>query len=94
MHEETQGDERSPWKTPREAADYLGFTYGTLKTWRARGAGPRYHKVGRQAGPVQRRGPGRVRPGRGVVMSGVEGAARRWMPGRAEPFGGCRRHGR
>jgi hypothetical protein len=33
----------SPWLTTRAAAEYLGCTAGTLKTWRAAGAGPRYH---------------------------------------------------
>lgn len=34
---------RSPWHDSDEAAAYLGCTPGTLKTWRARGEGPRYH---------------------------------------------------
>lgn len=33
----------SPWFDTKSAAAYLGSTYGTLKTWRARGTGPRYH---------------------------------------------------
>jgi helix-turn-helix protein len=33
----------SPWLTTTAAAEYLGCTPGTLKTWRAAGAGPRYH---------------------------------------------------
>ena len=33
----------SPWLTTTAAAAYLGCTPGTLKTWRAAGAGPRYH---------------------------------------------------
>jgi hypothetical protein len=36
-------DERSPWMTTAAAAEYLGCTPGTLKTWRAAGAGPKYH---------------------------------------------------
>lgn len=39
----TLGRERSPWLTTRTAAEYLGCTPGTLKTWRTGGAGPRYH---------------------------------------------------
>ena len=30
----------------REAADFLGFTAGTLRTWRCQGKGPNYYKVG------------------------------------------------
>ena len=45
MHALNNGAARSPWMTPREAAEYLGCTYGTLKSWRARGEGPKYHKV-------------------------------------------------
>ena len=33
----------SPWLTTVAAAEYLGCTPGTLKTWRAAGAGPKYH---------------------------------------------------
>ena len=33
----------SPWLTTTAAAEYLGCTPGTLKTWRAGGAGPKYH---------------------------------------------------
>lgn len=33
----------SPWLDSDGAAVYLGCTPGTLKTWRARGEGPRYH---------------------------------------------------
>jgi Helix-turn-helix domain len=36
-------DDRSPWMTTVAAAEYLGCTPGTLKTWRAAGAGPKYH---------------------------------------------------
>ena len=39
----TLSGERSPWLTTPAAAEYLGCTPGTLKTWRASGAGPRYH---------------------------------------------------
>jgi hypothetical protein len=34
---------RSPWLNTEQAAEYLKTTPGTLKTWRATGAGPRYH---------------------------------------------------
>ena len=34
---------RSPWLTTAQAAEYLGATQGTLKTWRATGCGPKYH---------------------------------------------------
>ena len=33
---------RSPWLDSDGAAEYLGCTPGTLKTWRSRGEGPRY----------------------------------------------------
>ena len=33
--------------TTREAADFLGFTAGTLRVWRSQGKGPSYYKVGR-----------------------------------------------
>jgi hypothetical protein len=33
----------SPWLTTTTAAEYLGCTPGTLKTWRAAGSGPKYH---------------------------------------------------
>jgi hypothetical protein len=36
---------RSPWFDSEGAAEYLGCTPGTLKTWRARGEGPRYHVI-------------------------------------------------
>lgn len=35
----------SPWLDADDAAAYTGFTVGTLKTWRCRGRGPRYHVV-------------------------------------------------
>lgn len=35
----------SPWFTPEQAAEYLGCTVGTLKTWRSTGAGPRFSNV-------------------------------------------------
>lgn len=34
---------RSPWLNTEQAADYLKSTPGTLKSWRATGAGPRFH---------------------------------------------------
>lgn len=36
---------RSPWLDSDQAAEYLSCTPGTLKTWRSRGEGPRYHIV-------------------------------------------------
>ena len=35
----------TPWFDTHRAAGYLGCTYGTLKSWRALGRGPRYHAV-------------------------------------------------
>lgn len=35
-------------KTP-EAAAYLGIAAATLETWRCRGGGPKYRKVGKRA---------------------------------------------
>ncbi len=35
----------SPWKDSEQAGLYLGCTPGTMKTWRARGEGPRYHII-------------------------------------------------
>lgn len=35
----------SPWFDSEGAGGYLGCTPGTLKTWRARGEGPRYHVI-------------------------------------------------
>lgn len=36
---------RSPWHDTESAAAYIGCEPGTLKTWRARGEGPRYHLI-------------------------------------------------
>lgn len=36
---------RSPWLDGEAAAGYLACSPGTLKTWRARGEGPRYHII-------------------------------------------------
>lgn len=36
---------RSPWHDTESAATYVGCEPGTLKTWRARGEGPRYHLI-------------------------------------------------
>lgn len=36
---------RSPWLDSEAAAEYLGCTPGTLKTWRSRGEGPRYNII-------------------------------------------------
>jgi excisionase family DNA binding protein len=38
----------SPWMDTVEAADYLGAKAGTLKNWRHRGEGPKYHVVNRR----------------------------------------------
>lgn len=35
----------TPWLDSAAAADYLGCTAGTMKTWRTRGEGPRYHVI-------------------------------------------------
>lgn len=35
----------SPWKDSEKAAAYLACSPGTLKTWRSRGEGPRYHII-------------------------------------------------
>lgn len=35
----------SPWRDSEAAAAYLSCTPGTLKTWRSRGEGPRYHII-------------------------------------------------
>ena len=34
------------YMTTYEAADFLGFTAGTLRVWRCQGKGPSYYKVG------------------------------------------------
>lgn len=34
------------YMTTYEAADFLGFTAGTLRVWRSLGKGPSYYKVG------------------------------------------------
>lgn len=38
----------TPWLSTEEAARYLGARPGTLKNWRHRGEGPRYHVVNRR----------------------------------------------
>jgi len=35
----------SPWLNTAQAADFLGCTSGTLKTWRCRGTGPRFRAI-------------------------------------------------
>lgn len=35
----------SPWLDNEAAATYLSCTPGTMKTWRSRGEGPRYHII-------------------------------------------------
>ena len=34
------------YMTTYEAADFLGFTAGTLRVWRSQGKGPNFYKVG------------------------------------------------
>jgi len=36
---------RSPWLDSDAAAEYLGCTPGTMKTWRSRGEGPQYSVI-------------------------------------------------
>lgn len=43
--EALSGQTQSPWCDSRKAAEYIGCTPGTMKTWRARGEGPRYHII-------------------------------------------------
>lgn len=35
----------SPWVDTETAACYLGYTPGTLRSWRARGTGPKYRSI-------------------------------------------------
>jgi len=35
----------SPWMDTEKAADYIGCKPNTLKAWRNRGEGPRYHVI-------------------------------------------------
>ena len=54
------------YMTTYEAADFLGFTAGTLRVWRSQGKGPNYYKVGstvRYASRPARRKPGPSRSG-------------------------------
>ena len=43
-----QGRRITPWMDTEEAAGYLGAKAGTLKNWRHRGEGPKYHVVNRR----------------------------------------------
>lgn len=36
---------KTPWLDSDGAAEYLGCSPGTMKTWRCRGEGPRYHVI-------------------------------------------------
>jgi hypothetical protein len=36
----------TPWRDSEGATAYLGVEPGTMKFWRAKGGGPRYHSVG------------------------------------------------
>jgi len=38
-------ERQTPWFNTNDAADYLRAKPGTLKNWRHRGEGPRYHVV-------------------------------------------------
>lgn len=38
----------SPWLDSPAAADYIKCTSGTLKTWRCRGEGPKYHVINKK----------------------------------------------
>lgn len=35
----------TPWFDSQAAAEYLNCTPGTMKTWRSRGEGPKYHII-------------------------------------------------
>ena len=35
----------SPWLSTTQAAFYISCTPGTMKSWRSRGVGPRYHTI-------------------------------------------------
>ena len=39
-------ESKPSYMTTYEAADFLGFTAGTLRVWRSQGKGPNYYKVG------------------------------------------------
>lgn len=41
----TQKSQPLAWLGTKDAALYLGCKYGTLKTWRSRGEGPKYYVV-------------------------------------------------
>lgn len=43
--ERLQARHASPWLDSVAAAEYIGCTAGTLKTWRSRGEGPKYHII-------------------------------------------------
>ena len=42
---EALSTQTSPWFGTEAAATYLGCTPGTMKTWRSRGEGPKYHII-------------------------------------------------
>ena len=48
MSETAEHARPTPWLNTEEAARYLGARPGTLKNWRHRGEGPRYHVVNRR----------------------------------------------
>ncbi|MGC9955189.1 MAG: helix-turn-helix domain-containing protein [Rhizomicrobium sp.] len=48
MSSTTERAGASPWLDTEEAADYLKARPGTLKNWRHRGEGPRYHVINKR----------------------------------------------
>lgn len=48
MTSNTHAPRPSPWFDTVEAAAYLGAKAGTLKNWRHRGEGPKYHVVNKR----------------------------------------------
>jgi hypothetical protein len=48
MISNSQTTRPSPWLDTTEAADYLGAKAGTLKNWRHRGEGPKYHVINKR----------------------------------------------
>lgn len=48
MNSDADTGHTSPWFDTPEAAAYLKMKPGTLKNWRHRGEGPRYHLINRR----------------------------------------------
>ena len=44
----TETDTASPWMTTEQAAAYLGLQENTLRVWRHKGSGPRYHVLNKR----------------------------------------------